>query len=285
MKLSLGTACSLVLLLAACAAEQSSDESSDDLTQSTYTFDVKMPAGSSFGATITTKGLACPRGDNLNAALAADGSSLRLELGAYNTTIAKNQTSKSLDCSLQIALKDASGGSVAVTSLTYSGYSTLDKTGMLETHTASYSFAGAPAGPNDRLDVKGPVANAYSFESDVADRDRVWSTCGTATTLNATLGVTLTNNAQKTGTGALDPVAHKVKHAIVFGLGRKACNAPPVDDAGAPPDGRDGGGPTIDPRDGGSLPFPIDFDGGSLPFDFGDAGIVFPPGPQNGGGR
>jgi hypothetical protein len=286
MKLSLGTASSILLLVAAaaaspitsgCAAEDATDGSSDDLTQS-YTFDVKMPAGSPLTASITTQGTACPRGDNLFAALAADGSTLKLELDAYDATLARGQASKALGCSIQVALKGAGQTSVAVTSLGYSGYTTLDKSGMLERHTVSYSFAGGPAAASDnRLDVSGPFSNTYRYQSDIADGRRAWTPCSATNTLSADLNMTLSNNAQKTGTAALDPDAHKVRHAIVFGLAWKTCVAPT--DAGAPIDTRDAGGST-DTRDSGSVELPPDLMDAGLIDIRGDGGFSFPP---NGG--
>jgi hypothetical protein len=105
--------------------------------------------------------------------------------------------------------------------------------------------------------------------------------------LNATLNMSLSNNGQKTGTAAVDPDTHGVRHAVVIGLAWKACDAAGdagATDAGSPSDVRDGGGPVIDPRDAG-MPFPFpDLDDGGLPVDLFDGGFPFPPPRGSGGG-
>jgi hypothetical protein len=268
----------VVAPLTGCAADDDTEESGDALTGST--FDVKMPAGSPYKATITTNGsTACPRGDTLSAALAADGSTLKLVFASYTASVAKNQASKSVDCALQVVVKSSSDEQAAVSSVAYTGYSTLDKSGMVETHTATASFAGstAPVSSNE-LDVRGPVTGTYSFKNAIANAQQGWSTCGSSSTLNATLKMNLANNSAKTGTGSLDPASHGVKHTLTIGLAHKACSAvvdagtvdpsdagddPARDAGGIDPNGRDSG-VVIPDVDGGVLP-PIDFDAGGFP--------------------
>jgi hypothetical protein len=293
MKLSLISASSLFLIASAavvaplsagCTANEATGDSGEDLSQGT-TFDVKMPAGSSYNATITTNGsAACPRGDTLSAALAADGSSLKLVFVSYAASVTKNQSSKSVDCALQIVLKSRSTEQVAVSSVAFTGYSSLDKSGMLETHGASYGFAGG-ADATEELDVKGPATGTYSFKDAIADARKTWSACGTSSTLNTSLKTSLANNAAKTGTGLLDPASHGVHHTLTIGLAHQAC-APVVDagavdpgDSGTDP-GRDGGGTDPDPRDAGTIVLP-DFDGGVIPpIDFDAGGLI--PTPRGG---
>jgi hypothetical protein len=273
----------VVPLAAGCAANESTDESNEELTGTT--FDVKMPAGSPYAATITTNNsVACPRGDTLSASLAADGSSLKLVFASYTASLAKNQSSKSVDCALQVVLKSRSSEQVAVSSVAFTGYSTLDKSGMLEAHTASTSFAGSNAAAlNEELDVKGPATGTYSFKDAIADANKTWSACGTSSTLNTSLKMNLANNTAKTGTGSLDPASKGVKHTLTIGLAHQSCtpdgatDAGSVDpgDAGSDP-GRDGGGIDPTPRDAGGVVIP-DFDGG-IPIDFDGGGFPTPRG-------
>jgi hypothetical protein len=217
----------IAIVCCGCAAGSIPDDETVAVAQELGGTQTVVNPASSYTAEVTANGTGCPSG-TWEPRISADGKVLRVRFRYYYAYVEKGQAFAIRDCNVVVTLKTPSGDSFAFSSLTSYGSAWMAPDVSAKA-TLRHAVRGGPApAPAKEMKVFGDPARfvEYRVEETFAERERVWSPCGTSSTLTALTRLILLNNPDRTGWGYAGEIPDDAEIPpveLVIGIAQKHC--------------------------------------------------------------
>ena len=166
-------------------------------------------------------GTGCPAG-TVSATLSPDAKSLSLLFDQYQVAVG-GQTGKSFDrksCNIAIPVHVPQGLSVSILKIDFRGFNQLPQSATSQ-FNVEYFFAGT-RGPSYQRKFRGPIAEDYLINNELAVQAIVWSGCGADVNLRTNSSMRVQTVSNREAMASID--SEDVNAGIIYQLQWRQCN-------------------------------------------------------------
>ena len=166
-------------------------------------------------------GTGCPAG-TVSVTLSPDAKSLSLLFDQYQVAVG-GQTGKSFDrksCNIAIPVHVPQGLSVSVLKIDFRGFNQLPQSATSQ-FNVEYFFAGT-RGPSFKRVFRGPIAEDYLINNNLAVEAIVWSGCGADVNLRTNSSMRVQTVGNREAMASID--SEDVNAGIIYQLQWRNCN-------------------------------------------------------------
>jgi len=166
-------------------------------------------------------GTGCPAG-TVSATLSPDAKSLSLLFDQYQVAVG-GQTGKSFDrksCNIAIPVHVPQGLSVSILKIDFRGFNQLPQSATSQ-FNVEYFFAGT-RGPSFQRKFRGPIAEDYLINNELAVQAIVWSGCGADVNLRTNSSMRVQTVSNREAMASID--SEDVNAGIIYQLQWRQCN-------------------------------------------------------------
>ncbi len=166
-------------------------------------------------------GTGCPAG-TVSVTLSPDAKSLSLLFDQYQVAVG-GQTGKSFDrksCNIAIPVHVPQGLSVSILKIDFRGFNQLPQSATSQ-FNVEYFFAGT-RGPSYQRKFRGPIAEDYLINNELAVQAIVWSGCGADVNLRTNSSMRVQTVSNREAMASID--SEDVNAGIIYQLQWRQCN-------------------------------------------------------------
>ena len=166
-------------------------------------------------------GTGCPAG-TVYVTLSPDAKSLSLLFDQYQVAVG-GQTGKSFDrksCNIAIPVHVPQGLSVSILKIDFRGFNQLPQSATSQ-FNVEYFFAGT-RGPSYQRKFRGPIAEDYLINNELAVQAIVWSGCGADVNLRTNSSMRVQTVSNREAMASID--SEDVNAGIIYQLQWRQCN-------------------------------------------------------------